>query len=126
MKITWFDKTPPHDMAEADRDKALIKDWVKSHEEELHEIYHLANDSEMEAVKIINGDQEIDEGGRITLRTLELHFMKDLVLVLRTIEVQDPGSYTTRRTATQLGYLGMPRCEDDCDGSKPSTKKEIK
>jgi hypothetical protein len=126
MKITWFDKATPHDMTDPERDRKLVKGWVKDHEEELHEIYHLANDSEMEAVKVITGDQEIDKRGRITLHTLELHFMKDLVLVLRAVEVQDSDSYTTRRTATQLGYLGMPSCGDDCGGSRPITKKEIK
>jgi len=126
MKINWFDNTNQDNKTNPARDRALVKDWVKNHEEELHEIFHLANDNEMEAVKVIDGDQEIDRGGRIILRTLEFHFMKELIVVLRTEETQDSGAYTMKKTATQLGYLEIPSCRDSCDCSRHITKKEIK
>jgi hypothetical protein len=126
MKITWFDTAATDGKIDPDRDRTLVNGWVKDNQKELHEIHHLAMDHEIEAVKIIAGNQKIDKGGRIIIGALELHFLKDLILALRTVEIQDPGSYKTRRTATQLGYIEVPCCKDDSGDSKPITKKEIK
>lgn len=119
MKIVWFDDVPG---AGNPKDRATAKAWVRDNGEEIHGISHLVEESEMEAVKILKGDQEIDGEGKITLSTLELHFMKGLIVIERVVEVQEPGSYTTKSTSTQLGYLDAPCCGDGCCAPSPKEK----
>jgi len=121
MDIVWFD----NGLREGDRstnEKLLVRAWVRDHEEEIHGLSRLVEESEIEAVKIITGDQKINSEGKVTLCTLELHFMKGLILIERVVEVQEPGSYTTKSTSTQLGYLEAPHSGDGCCSPRPKKK----
>ncbi len=121
MDIVWFD----NDLTDGDhikKDRALVRAWARDHEEEINGFSHLAEESEMEAVRIVTGDQKVNSEGKVTICTLELHFMKDLILIERVVEVQEPGSYTTKSTSTQLGYLKAPHFGDDCCSPRPKKK----
>jgi hypothetical protein len=121
MKIIWFDNDLP-DGNQHRGDRAIVKTWVREHEEEVHDVSHLVGESEMEAVKIITGDQEVNSEGKVTLQTLELHFVKGLILIERVVEVQEPGSYTTKSASTQLGYLEAPHSGYGCRSPTPKKK----
>jgi hypothetical protein len=123
LRITWFDDSHP-DKPGPGEDRQLIKDWVKNNREDLLDIAKFANENEVEAVRIISGDQETNEDGRITLRTLELHFIRGLILILKTMEIQEPGSFESKRLANQLGYLEMPHQEEGARGSDLVTKNK--
>jgi len=102
--------------------KALVKVWVGENEGEIHALSHLVNENELEAVKVLDGEQDTDGQGRVTLTTLELHFLKDLILIERVVEAQEPGSYTTTSESTQLGYMTPPACGDVCRDPSPKEK----
>ena len=121
MNVVWFGNGLPGGEAPG-KHRAIVEDYARENAEEIHELSHLAGESEIEIVKIIEGAQEIDGAGKVTLRTLELHFMKDLVLIERVIEVQGRGSYTTESSSTQLGYLEIPCSEDSCPCLNPKEK----
>lgn len=120
MDITWLDSELPG--ASLRKDRSLVGSWLKEHREEVHGLCHLVEEMEIEAVRILSGEQETDEEGRVTLRTLEVHFMKGIVLVERVVEVQLPGSYSREITSTQLGYLEPLPCSDECCGPPPKKK----
>jgi hypothetical protein len=121
LKMVWFENELPGG-ENPEKFKTQVKAYSRENEEEIHELLHFAGESEIELVKILNGSQEMDSEGRVTLRTVELHFMKDLILIERVVEVQEPGSYDTRSTSTQLGYLDLPCCADDCCTPTPQRK----
>lgn len=106
------------------RERAAIRGWINAHGDEFHAIYHFSEGNDVETTKIIQGDQEIGSSGKITIRTLELRFLKGVVLAVRALEEQDPGSPAMRRTATQLGYI-EPSCNNGCCAGAIQIKKEI-
>lgn len=104
------------------KDRATVKAWVRDNDDMLHGIAHLVEETEMEAVKILAGEQGTNNEGKVMLHTLELHFMKGLVVIERVVEVQEPGSFTTKSTSTQIGYLDACCCRDDCCCPSPKEK----
>ena len=121
MRIVWFDNEAPEG-CNLKKDRATVKAWVRDNDDMLHGIAHLVEETEMEVVKILAGDQETNNEGKVTLRTLELHFMKGLIVIERVVEVQETGSFTTKSTSTQVGYLDAPCCGDDCCSPSPKEK----
>jgi len=119
IKIVWLNGT-----GSSRKERATITAWIRSHGDEVRELYHYADGHEIEAVKILWGDQET-RPEKVTIQTLELKFMKNLALVLKAVESQVPGSFAMSRTETQLGYLGG-LCGGDDWADAELTTKEIK
>jgi len=121
MRIVWFDNEAPEG-CNLKKDKATVKAWARDNDDVIHGIIHLVEETEMEAVKILAGEQGANNEGKVMLRTLELHFMKGLVVIERVVEVQEPGSFTTKSTSTQIGYLDACCSGDDCCCPRPKEK----
>jgi hypothetical protein len=95
MKIFWFDDASPGDRTQ----RTAIEEWVSEHREEIHAIHHFVSENEIEALRIISGEQVKDAAGWISIKTIELHFYCNLLLIVRTEERQDPDRFLGKTSA---------------------------
>lgn len=124
MEIVWLDLLFEGNVTDIERDQERVRVWISENEAEFHKLLHLAEEMEVEVIRVIEGEQEVDTAGVITLRTLELHFMSNIVLVLRSEEVQQRGSPKTSKATVQLGYV-IPPAKEIHATPVEVTKKEI-
>lgn len=104
MKVDWFEGGKPLNSGNA----ALIEKWVEEHSEEIHEIYHLVEEYEMEVVKVIDGRQDESPDGGTTITSYDLYIIVNAVMVIMSEEVQAAGSNESTRHVTYLGEVEVP------------------
>jgi len=109
LKIEWFEA----DSGNSPDEKLIkkIQDWVDKNEEEIHEIFHIAQEYDMEAIKIIDGKQG-ESSGKITILSYDLYVLPNIILIALSDETQNPETNESTRSLKFIGEVEIP-CDDE-------------
>jgi hypothetical protein len=110
LHITWFES---EDGASVNKkDAKMIEKWIVKNADDIHAIFHLVQEYEMEAVKIIEGAQEKENGGT-KICSYDILFISNIILIVSCEETQDlEGSELTRKI-NYLGSIEIPCGEEE-------------
>jgi hypothetical protein len=110
LHITWFES---EDGASVNKkDAKMIEKWIVKNAGNIHEIFHLVQEYEMEAVKIIEGTQE-KEKGRTKINSYDILFISNIILIVSCEETQDVEGSGLTRKINYLGLIEIPCGEEE-------------
>lgn len=110
MHITWFESDDGASVNK--KDAKMIEKWIAKNTDEIHEIFHLVKEYEMEAVKIIQGTQGKVENGSTKINSYDIFFISNLILIVGCEETQDEEGGGLTRKINYLGSIEIP-CGDE-------------
>jgi hypothetical protein len=109
LKIEWFDSAL-NDIPDEKQTKK-IQDWIDKNEDEIHELFHIAQEYEIEAIKIIDGKQS-QSGEKVNILSYDLYVLPNIILIAHSNEVQNPDKNESSRSLRFIGEVEIP-CDEE-------------
>lgn len=111
MHIAWFELDDGASLNK--KDAKMIEKWITKNADDIHEIFHLVQEYEMEAVKIIDGTQEKMENSSTKINSYDIFFISNLILIVGCEETQDAEGSGLTRKINYLGSIEIPCGEEE-------------